>query len=84
MLSKVDRAHRLQYGLGNQIFRHTCAGALKQPWSVRTFIDLGAFKQAAPGQVYQIEGLFEMLDRLARLLSWCGSPSASKSLEGPA
>ncbi|MBV5276664.1 hypothetical protein JZU56_02175, partial [bacterium] len=61
-LSGVDRVHRIQGGLANQMFQYSHAWALQHHWPARTFIDLIGYREASLDRAYRIEDVFEMPD----------------------
>jgi len=63
----VDRIHRIQGGLANQMFQYAHAWALQSRWPVRTFVELGTYLSAPPDRSYQVEEVFEMPDRFPHL-----------------
>jgi hypothetical protein len=63
----VDRIHRIQGGLANQMFQYAHAWALQSLWPARTFVELGTYQNASPDRAYQVEEVFEMPDRFPHL-----------------
>lgn len=72
-LFHVDRIHRIQGGLANQMFQYAHAWALQHHHPARTFVDLSRYRVAPPDRAYRIEEVFEMPDRFPRL-----PPSAAR------
>ncbi len=62
-LHGVDRVHRIQGGLANQMFQYAFAWALHRRWPARTFVDLKKYESAPPDRAYKIEEVFEMPDK---------------------
>ena len=63
----VDRVHRIQGGLANQMFQYAHAWALQQRHPARTYIDISRYGVASPDRAYRIEEVFELPDRFPRL-----------------
>jgi hypothetical protein len=63
----VDRIHRIQGGLANQMFQYAHAWALQSRWPARTYVELGTYLNASPDRAYQVEEVFEMPDRFPHL-----------------
>ena len=72
----VDRVHRLQGGLANQMFQYAHAWALQRRWPARTFTDLSRYAEATPDRAYRVEQVFEMQDHFPIL-----SASASRHIK---
>jgi hypothetical protein len=59
----IDRIHRLQGGLANQMFQYSYAWALQQRFPARVRVDLCGFANVNPEMRYRIEEVFVMPDR---------------------
>ena len=64
---EADRIHRIQGGLGNQMFQYAHAWALQQKFPVRVKIDLSSYHGGRQDRPYLLEEIFEMADRFPRL-----------------
>lgn len=66
-LHGVDRIHRIQGGLANQMFQYAHAWALQHRHPARSFIDTSRYEVASTDRAYRIEDVFEMPDKLPHL-----------------
>jgi hypothetical protein len=62
-----DRVHRIQGGLGNQMFQYAHAWALYEAFPVRVKIDLSSYHGCRLDRPYLLEDVFEMPDRFAHV-----------------
>ena len=69
---RVDRIHRIQGGLANQMFQYAHAWALAEKFPARILVDLSRYKVAPPDRPYSIEQVFLMSDRFPKLDSKLG------------
>ncbi len=63
----IERIHRLQGGLGNQMFQYAHAWALQHRFPARVRVDLCGFANVDPEMGYRIEEVFEMPDKFPRI-----------------
>ena len=59
----IDRIHRFQGGLGNQMFQYAYALALQRRFPARTRVDLCGFANVDHEMRYRIEEVFALPDR---------------------
>lgn len=59
----ADRVHRLQGGLGNQMFQYAHAWALQKRFPVRVKVDLSSYQNGREDRPFQLEEAFELPDR---------------------
>jgi|Laugresbdmm110sd_1035091.scaffolds.fasta_scaffold20283_2 hypothetical protein len=63
----IERVHRLQGGLGNQMFQYAHAWALQQRFPARVRVDLCGFANVNPEMAYRIEEVFDMCDKFPKI-----------------
>jgi hypothetical protein len=66
---EADRIHRIQGGLGNQMFQYAHAWALHEAFPARVRVDLSSYQGCRPDRPYLLEDVFEMPDRFAHVPS---------------
>lgn len=59
----IDRIHRFQGGLSNQMFQYSYAFALQQRFPARVRVDLCGYANVHPEMQYRIEEVFTLPDR---------------------
>lgn len=64
---QADRVHRIQGGLGNQMFQYAHAWALQQKFPVRVKVDLSSYHGGRRDRPYLLEDVFEMSERFPQL-----------------
>lgn len=67
----IDRIHRLQGGLANQMFQYAYAWALQERHPARVRVDLCGYANVQKDMRYQIEEVFEMPDKFPTLSNFC-------------
>lgn len=60
----ADRIHRIQGGLGNQMFQFAHAWALLERFPARVKVDISSYQNQREDRPYAVEDVFEMPDRL--------------------
>ena len=66
---EADRIHRIQGGLGNQMFQYAYAWALYHAFPARVRVDLSSYQGGRADRPYLLEDVFEMPDRFAHVPS---------------
>lgn len=64
---EADRVHRIQGGLGNQMFQYAHAWALHKAYPARVKVDLSSYHGGREDRPYLLEDVFEMPDRFAHV-----------------
>lgn len=66
---EAERVHRIQGGLGNQMFQYAHAWALHRAFPARVRVDLSSYQECREDRPYLLEEIFEMPDRFAHVPS---------------
>lgn len=66
---EADRVHRIQGGLGNQMFQYAHAWALHHAFPAQVRVDLSSYQGCREDRPYLLEEVFEMPDRFAHVPS---------------
>jgi hypothetical protein len=64
---EADRVHRIQGGLGNQMFQYAHAWALHEAFPARVRVDLSSFQGCREDRPYLLEEVFDMPDRFSHV-----------------